>query len=104
MKKNVYISVSTDPVTSFQNIVDYAKELQGITDFIHCDIMDGKFVPTITYDSSLVNNINQNTLTMLDVHLMCNEPLKIIDEGSKCPSRYFHKSRHKDKRNKGIFT
>ncbi len=80
MKKNVYVSVSTDPVTSFQNVVEYAKELQGIADFIHCDIMDGKFVPCITYDASLVNNINQNTLTMLDVHLMCNEPLKIIDD------------------------
>ncbi len=78
--KKVFISVSTDPVTSFQGIVDYAKELQGIADFIHCDIMDGKFVPSITYDAALVNNINQNTLTMLDVHLMCNEPLKIIDE------------------------
>ena len=99
MKKNVYISVSTDPVTSFQNIVEYSKELQGIADFIHCDIMDGKFVPSITYDASLVNNINQNTLTMLDVHLMCSEPLKIIDEYLKAGANILtiHYEAFKDK-------
>ena len=80
MKKEVYVSVSTDPISEFQMICEYAKEMQGVSDFLHCDIMDGKFVPKVTYDHQLVSNINQNSLIMLDVHLMCEEPLNQIDE------------------------
>ena len=80
MKKNVYISVSTDPIKEYQTVADYAKIMQGHADFLHCDVMDGKFVENKTYDAQLVNNINQHSLIMLDVHLMCDEPLKIIDD------------------------
>lgn len=80
MKKNVYLSVSTDPIDEYQKICEYAKEIQPIADFLHCDIMDGKFVKRKTYDAQLVYNINQNSVIMLDVHLMCDEPLKQIDD------------------------
>ncbi len=80
MKKNIYVSVSTDPIKEYQKTVEYAKSLQGIADFIHCDVKDGIFVSSKNFDSALANNINQNCLTMLDVHLMCSEPLKLVDE------------------------
>lgn len=86
MKKNVYISVSTDPIVEYQTICEYAKEMQGKADFLHCDIMDGKFVPKTTYDAALVNNINHNSLIMLDVHLMCSEPLMSLDDYIKAGS------------------
>ncbi len=79
MKKNVYVSVSTDPIKEYHSIIEYAKSLQGVADFIHCDVKDGQFVSGIAFDSGLVYNLNQNTLTMLDVHLMCQEPSKLID-------------------------
>lgn len=78
MKKNIYISVSTDPIKSYQEIVEYAKEIQPYSDFLHCDIMDGDFVSKETYDSNLVKSINANCALPLDVHLMVNEPLKEI--------------------------
>ncbi len=80
MKKNVAISVSTDPIEDFQEVVEYARELQGISDFLHCDIMDGKFVPKKTYTDTVVESINQNCLTMLDVHLMVDEPTNVLDD------------------------
>ena len=80
MKKNVYVSVSTDPVKEYSRVISYAKDLQGKVDMLHCDIMDGKFVENKTYDDKLVRNINQNSLIMLDVHLMCNEPLEKIND------------------------
>ncbi len=80
MNKRVYISVSSDPVKEYHGVVDYAKELQDVADFLHCDIMDGKFVERITYNAQLVKNINENSLIALDVHLMCNEPLAMIDD------------------------
>lgn len=80
MKKEVYVSVSTDPVKEYQSMIEYAKSLQGVADFLHCDIMDGQFVERMTYDAGLVSNINQNSAIALDVHLMCSEPYKMIDD------------------------
>ena len=74
MKKNIFISVSTDPIQSYQEIVEYAKSLQGEADFLHCDVMDGKFVPKMTYDYNLIKTINANCLLPLDVHLMVEQP------------------------------
>ncbi len=77
---NIYVSVSTDPVKEYSKVVEYAKNLQGIADMIHCDVKDGIFVSSKNFDAGLTRNINQNCLTMLDVHLMCKEPLKMIDD------------------------
>lgn len=80
MKRNyVDISVSTDPISDYQEIIEYTKMLQGEADFIHCDVMDGLFVPKKTYEHTVVDSINQNTLTMLDVHLMVKEPMEQLE-------------------------
>ena len=86
MKKQVDISVSTDPIGDYQNIIEYAKQMQGVADFLHCDIMNQNFVPKNTYDYNLLKNINRNSAIMLDVHLMVAEPTedipKYIDAGA----------------------
>lgn len=78
MKNEVFVAVSTDPVTDYQNIIEYAKSVQGIADFLHCDIMNENFVPKNTYDYNLLENINRNSLIMLDAHLMVNDPTEDI--------------------------
>lgn len=80
MKRNIDISVSTLTVDEADEVIKYAKSLQGIADFMHCDIIDGKFAPKATYNYDVVENINQNCLTMLDVHLMVEEPSAEIDD------------------------
>lgn len=80
MKKKVYVSVSLDPVKDYSKIVDYAKKLQGHADMLHCDVMDGKFVERTTFDDKLVKKINKNSLSMLDVHLMCSEPFEKLED------------------------
>lgn len=80
MRRNVDVSVSTDPISDYQNIIEYAKEVQGEAEFLHCDIMNENFVPKNTYDFNLVKNINRNSLIMLDVHLMVNEPSEDIEK------------------------
>lgn len=99
MKKDVFVSVSTDPMSEYQLICEYAKEMQRIADFLHCDIMDGKFVPKTTFDHQLVSNINSNSLIMLDVHLMCEEPLGLIDNYLKAGANIItiHYEAFKDK-------
>lgn len=80
MKRKVDIAVSTDPIKDLQSIIDYAKELQGVADLLHCDVMDGKFVGKKTYDETVVKAINSQSLLPLDVHLMCQEPSEKICE------------------------
>ena len=65
MKKNVDISVSTDPILDLQNIIEYAKQMQGVADFLHCDVMNQNFVPKNTYDYAFVNNINRMSQQMI---------------------------------------
>lgn len=47
-------------------------------DVLHLDVMDGHFVPNITFGPKFVNDINSITELPLDVHLMVNEPEKYI--------------------------
>ncbi len=52
-------------------------------DFIHIDVMDGKFVPNITMGSCFVSAIKKNTDLPLDVHLMIENPQRYIDDFAK---------------------
>jgi ribulose-phosphate 3-epimerase len=55
-------------------------------DFLHCDIMDGHFVPNISFGPAIVKDIRKITDLTLDVHLMIKKPEKylerFIDSGS----------------------
>ncbi|TYP94760.1 ribulose-5-phosphate 3-epimerase [Fodinibius salinus] len=47
--------------------------------WIHCDIMDGHFVPNISYGPSIVEDANHCTDAFLDVHLMIENPDQYIE-------------------------
>lgn len=47
---------------------------------IHLDVMDGKFVPNVSFDERLVNYIKGKTTLLLDVHLMVEKPELHIDK------------------------
>lgn len=48
--------------------------------YVHIDVMDGHFVPTISYGSPIIRSIRPLTERMFDVHLMVEEPIDYIDE------------------------
>lgn len=103
MKKIVDVAVSTDPISDFQNIVEYAKLMQGHADFLHCDIMNEDFVGKNTYDYNVVKTINSSSLIMLDCHLMVNEPAddiqKYIDAGANIITVHYEAFSDKNKLN-----
>ena len=52
-------------------------------DWIHVDIMDGNFVPNLSYGPSLVKALKKETTLPLDVHLMILHPEKFIETFAK---------------------
>ena len=48
-------------------------------DLVHCDVMDGAFVPNMSFGPDMIAAIKRNTSLPLDVHLMINEPERYID-------------------------
>lgn len=47
---------------------------------LHLDIMDGHFVPNISFGPEIVSTINKITNLPLDVHLMIDEPIRYISQ------------------------
>ncbi|GAI23802.1 unnamed protein product, partial [marine sediment metagenome] len=59
----------------FRNIQKEVKKIESAkADMIHLDIMDGHFVPNITFGPMIVKDIKRCTKLPLDVHLMVENP------------------------------
>jgi ribulose-phosphate 3-epimerase len=48
-------------------------------DMLHIDVMDGDFVPNISFGPNIVETLKQNTKLLLDVHLMISKPERHIE-------------------------
>ena len=72
-------------------------EKAGAAD-IHLDVMDGMFVPNMSFGPDMIAAIKRSTSLPLDVHLMINEPERYIDRFIKVGADYitFHPVASKD--------
>ena len=52
----------------------------GGADWIHIDVMDGCFVPNLTYGAKVIDTVRRCTSLPLDVHLMVVQPEKYFDD------------------------
>ena len=52
-------------------------------DWLHVDVMDGLFVPSISFGMPVIESIRPATNLFFDVHLMVQEPIRYIDEFKK---------------------
>lgn len=53
-------------------------------EYVHIDVMDGKFVPSISYGMPVIQSIRPCTDRIFDVHLMIEEPVRYIDDFVNC--------------------
>ena len=65
----------------FSNLAKQLKEAEiaGFTG-IHVDMMDGQFVPPITFGPQIINVVRENFKGLLDVHMMVVSPIRFAEE------------------------
>ena len=78
--KNSTIQVSVSVLaTQLTNISNMLQQLDpSIINYIHIDVMDGHFVPAITFGEIFTKEVQQITTIPLDVHLMVDQPEKEV--------------------------
>ena len=72
---------------SFSNMQETVKLIdQSKAEYIHFDVMDGDFVPNLTFGPQFISNVRQYSNKIFDVHLMINRVGKFLDNYVKAGS------------------
>jgi ribulose-phosphate 3-epimerase len=65
----------------FAHIADQIAAVEaGGADFLHLDVMDGRFVPNITWGPKIIGDLRKLSKLPFDAHLMIVEPERYVDE------------------------
>ncbi len=76
----MYTDVKISPSILSADFMHLADEIKMIEDagaaYVHCDVMDGHFVPNLTFGVPLIKQLKKISRIPLDVHLMITNPLE----------------------------
>lgn len=98
MVKKLAPSILDADFTNLENELTMLEK--GGADLIHLDIMDGHFVPNISFGPGIVRNIRKKTSLPLNVHLMVENPERHIESfckaGGDIITIHYESSKHLD--------
>ncbi len=77
-----HIQIAPSLLTAdFGHLVDEVKLAEeGGADLLHLDVMDGQFVPNISFGSLVIDSIRNATSLPLNIHLMIDEPDRFLED------------------------
>jgi ribulose-phosphate 3-epimerase len=81
MKHLISTSILNADFTNLQTVIEMINTSEA--DWFHLDIMDGVFVPNISFGMPIIEQMKKHTKKPLDVHLMIVEPDKYIEPFKK---------------------
>jgi len=81
-KKSVIIAPSI-LAADFGHLLDDVKKIEGEAELLHLDVMDGHYVPNISFGIPIVQSLRPYTDIIFDVHLMITNPLDYFEAFAK---------------------